>query len=412
MPNRKRNSSHDGLFDKEEELLRKARSIMEDPSGGEASLREGYGKLLRGYERLFSQLRHLVKTGDRQQLKLNKLNDQLDMRTRFIKRTFSRYLSDDIVESILESPEGSSLGGEKRVVTLLMSDLRGFTALTERLPAENIVRILNIYLEAMTDIIFKYRGTIDEFIGDGILALFGAPVPQENHAPQAVACALEMQLAMIEVNRKCREAGFPELDMGIGINTGELVVGNFGSPKRLKFGVVGSHVNLTSRIESFTVGGQVFISDSTRQQCNHLLRIDGSMEFMPKGMDVPISIYEVGGIGGEYDRFLPEKEVFQLRDLEAPLPVTFSILTGKTDATRPYEGRIVGLCEKEAEISAHRNVRKLSNLKINIQAPHVSPSLPTVYAKVTENLERTPPAFRIHFTSVPPDAREFLNRML
>ncbi|HNL74227.1 MAG TPA: adenylate/guanylate cyclase domain-containing protein, partial [Leptospiraceae bacterium] len=203
---------------------------------------------------------------------LNRIKKALNARNEFIKNTFGRYLSDDVVASILESPKGTSLGGEKREVTIMMTDLRGFTSISERLPAEKCVLMINNYLDVMTDVILKYQGTIDEFIGDAILVIFGAPIQREDDAARAVACAIEMQLAMKEVNEKNRRDGLPEVVMGIGLNTGEIVVGNIGSHKRTKYGVVGSNVNLTSRIESYTVGGQTLVSQRTLEACGPIVR--------------------------------------------------------------------------------------------------------------------------------------------
>ena len=169
------------------------------------------------------------------------LNQQLERRNQFIRETFGRYTSDDIVGVLLDLPEGLKLGGEKRQVTLLMSDLRGFTALAERLEATQVVALLNHYLSAMVEIIQRTGGTIDEIIGDAILVLFGAPVAMPDAAQRAVRCALEMQKAMREVNEYNFQMGWPEIEMGIGLHTGEVVVGNIGSTKRSKYGVVGQH---------------------------------------------------------------------------------------------------------------------------------------------------------------------------
>ena len=188
------------------------------------------------------------------------LNQQLERRNQFIRETFGRYTSDDIVGVLLDMPEGLKLGGEKREVTLLMSDLRGFTALAERLEATEVVALLNHYLSAMVEVIQRTGGTIDEIIGDAILVLFGAPVAMPDAALRAVRCALAMQKAMREVNEHNFQKGWPEIEMGIALHTGEAVVGNIGSTKRSKYGVVGQPVNLTARIESFTVGGQVLVS--------------------------------------------------------------------------------------------------------------------------------------------------------
>jgi class 3 adenylate cyclase len=230
---------------------------------------------------------------------------QLETRNQFIRQTFGRYLSDDVVRSLLETSAGTDLGGQKRRVTILMSDLRGFTSMSERLPPEKVVSIINNYLAAMTEVILAHRGTIDEFIGDAILAIFGAPTHADDDADRAVACALEMQRAIAAVNAGNRRDGLAEVAMGIGLNTGEVVVGSIGSEKRAKYGVVGAHVNLASRIQSYTAGGEVFVSESTRRAVAAPLRIDGEQRVHPKGVSEPITVYAVGGIGGAYAVELP-----------------------------------------------------------------------------------------------------------
>jgi len=194
---------------------------------------------------------------------LQHLAEQVELRNKFIRETFGRYLTDEVVSTVLESPTGLQIGGEKRKVTMLMSDLRGFTSMSERLPPARVVAMLNRYLTAMVEVIKKYQGTIDEFIGDAIFVLFGAPTWDEDDAQRAVACAVAMQLAMDGINEQNKREDLPELEMGIGIHTGQVVLGNIGSSERMKYGVVGSHVNLTSRIQSYTVGGQILISETT-----------------------------------------------------------------------------------------------------------------------------------------------------
>lgn len=343
---------------------------------------------------------------------LNKTNDELKKANQFIRQTFGRYLSDEVVDTILESKDGLSLGGEKRLVSIMMTDLRGFTSLGEQLPAESVVGIINIYLDIMTQIIFKYQGTIDEFIGDAILAVFGAPAQRENDAQRSVACALEMQLAMAEVNQRNREAGYPDVTMGIGLNTGVAVIGNVGSYRRTKYGVIGRHVNLTSRIESYTVGGQVFVSESTVAACGPILRIDDQFEAMPKGVKQPIIISDVGGIGGEFNIFLPEKKPPELITLPQPLMVKFAILSGKQASNQQYQGNVLKLLENMAEIRANMVVEKLTNLKMTLFDETGNEITRDLYAKVVENLSDSYPLFRITYTSIPPEARNFLEKFL
>lgn len=338
---------------------------------------------------------------------------QLEKTNRFIRQVFGRYLSEEVVDSLLESPDGLRLGGEKRLVTVLMSDLRGFTSISERLAAEDVMSIVNHYLAVMTEIILKYQGIINEFTGDGILAIFGAPIQRDDDAERAVACGLEMQRAIAEVNRYNQTHGYPEVAMGIGINTGELVVGNIGSKKRAKYGVVGRTVNLASRIESYTVGGQLLISASTATACGPILRIDSQMEVLPKGVQNPITLSEVGGIAGKYSIFLPEKQPPILLELPTPVALTFSILEDKHASAQEHTGRMIKLCENHAEIEANTLPVVWDNLKIrlyggNVLAHNVALADEDSYAKVIEAMQKSPPCFRIIFTSMPPAVKTWL----
>ena len=237
------------------------------------------------------------------------VND-LSERTRaeFLKDMFGRYLSEEVTSTLLENPDMVKLGGEKRHVTIMMSDLRGFTALADRLEPEQVVQILNAYFEVMVDVLLKYNATINEIIGDALLVIFGAPQEMPDRAERAIACSIEMQNAMARVNEQNRSQGLPEIEMGIGLNDVEVIVGNIGSSKRSKYGVVGSGVNMTSRIESYSVGGQILISDSVRKEAGDILRIDEQRDVTPKGSEASIRIYEVGGISGKYNLALEKKE--------------------------------------------------------------------------------------------------------
>lgn len=231
---------------------------------------------------------------------LERAKSDLEVRNAFIRKTFGLFLSDEIVDTLLDSPDGLRLGGEKRRVTVLMSDLRDFTPMSEKLSPEQVVELLNRYLGKMVEVITRNGGTIDEFIGDAILVIFGAPVLKENDVEHAVACAIDMQLAMEEVNAANRKDGLPELFMGIGINTGDVVVGNIGSSARLKYSVVGAPVNLTARIQSLTLGGQILISETTRREVGDLIEIVGQLRVKVKGIAGAVPIYDVAGIGGKY----------------------------------------------------------------------------------------------------------------
>ena len=261
----------------------------------------------------------------RVEAELQRLAEQVELRNKFIRETFGKYLTDEVVSTVLESPTGLQTGGEKRKITMMMTDLRGFTSLSERLPPERVVGLLNRYLSTMVSVIKQYQGTIDEFIGDAIFVLFGAPVWQEDDAERAVACAVAMQIAMSSINEQNQKEDLPELEMGIGIHTGQVVVGNIGSAERMKYGVVGSQVNLTSRIQSCTVGGQILVSETTRQEAGRTLKIGQQIEVKAKGVEHPITLSEVLGIGGKYKLHLTETSESLSRPSEE-IPLRYEVV--------------------------------------------------------------------------------------
>jgi len=224
---------------------------------------------------------------------------QLERSERFIRATFGRYLSDDIVSEILESPEGLELGGDLREVTIMMSDIRGFTTLSEHLPPQKVVQLLNRYLGKMTEIILDFRGTIDEFLGDAVLAVFGAPRKGDDDAERAVRCAIAMQEAMKNINEQNLADGLPELTMAIAINTGTVVAGNIGSERRAKYGFVGHEMNVTSRIEDIAKPNQILISASTLDKLPASYEVGDSQSISAKGIKENVVVYTIKGHGGD-----------------------------------------------------------------------------------------------------------------
>ncbi len=221
---------------------------------------------------------------------------QLERNEKFIRATFGRYLSDEIVTDILERPEGLELGGDLRRVTIMMADIRGFTTMVENLAPAQVVTLINRYLAAMTDIIMAHQGTIDEFIGDAILAVFGAPQRRDDDADRAARCALEMQAAMDEINRLNREDGLPEIQTGIALNTGDVIAGNIGSERRSKYGFVGHPMNVTSRIEDATAGGDILIADSTLAALRENYRTEAMDEpLRVKGINEALLVHRLLG---------------------------------------------------------------------------------------------------------------------
>ena len=213
----------------------------------------------------------------------------------FIRETFGAYLSDEIASEILASPEGVKLGGEIREMTVLVSDLRGFTSTTENMEPPQIVKIINRYLEKMIDIIMRHEGTIDEFTGDGILVFFGAPRRTKDHAWRASACALEMQESMKEFNEENLRLGLPQLEMGIGISCGQLVVGNIGSERRKKYGAVGSVINTAFRLEEKARPAEILVTQAVKDRLGGKVQTGAYWKDNLKGIGNTV-IYRVTGI--------------------------------------------------------------------------------------------------------------------
>ena len=214
-----------------------------------------------------------------------------------VKDAFVRYTSPQIADFVLHTPGGEDRGGSSREVSILFADLRGSTALSTGIPAGRLIGLLNRFFEKMVEVVNDCRGTVIEFLGDSIYAVFNAPAEDPDHAFHAVSCAVGMQNALRAVNQASRACGDPDLSIGIGVHTGVCAVGNIGSSDRMKYGCVGEAVNLAARIESLAVGGEVLISEHTASLIPEPLEISDRRSFLPKGAKEPVAALKVGGIG-------------------------------------------------------------------------------------------------------------------
>ncbi len=229
-----------------------------------------------------------------------------EKKAREIRRMFSSYVTERVVNELIKNPDLARLGGERKEITVLFSDIMGFTRFSEGHAPEEVVAMLNEYLGAMTEVIFKWEGTLDKFVGDEIVAFWGAPLEQKDHAGLAVRCALDMVGRLEELQRKWKSEGKPVLDAGIGINTGEVVVGNIGAEgKKMDYTVIGDHVNVGARIETLTrkYNTHILITEFTLNRIGDLLTTDslyrthtsikGLERVIVKGKERPVEIYEV-----------------------------------------------------------------------------------------------------------------------
>ena len=251
-----------------------------------------------------------------------RLKDQLQQRDEAMRRTMASYLTDEVLEEVLEKGESVRIGGERRVVTMMFTDIRRSTQLSESMNATAFIEMLNHYLEEMIEIVNAWQGNILSFVGDAIVTVFGAPRPNDDAARDAVACAVAMQRRMPMVNAWNAERGYPELSMGVGIHTGEAILGNIGSQTRAKYDMIGRNVNLASRIEGFTGDDEILISTETLEAAGDqvILNPAGERWVRPKGIQTDILLHQVTGYGSRMIH--PEREGADPAD-PAAVPETF-----------------------------------------------------------------------------------------
>ena len=214
---------------------------------------------------------------------------------RKMKKLFGQYVSKDVYDQLVENPGLARLGGQRREMSVLFSDIRGFTSVSEKGEPEAIVQMLNEYFTRMVEIVFHHKGTVDKFVGDMVMALFGAPLEDPEHAEHAVEAALDMIQELQKLNVKWTSEGRPSLDIGIGINTGPMIAGNIGSDQIMSYTVIGDAVNLGSRLESLNkqYGTRIIISDATRSRLKGTFTLRPLGDVVVKGKTMPVAIFEV-----------------------------------------------------------------------------------------------------------------------
>jgi len=317
----------------------------------------------------------------------------------FIRNAFGRYVSPEVAKTLLESPDGLRLGGSKREVTVLMSDLRGYTRFAEHGDPAGVMAVLNDYLGHMAEIVIAHGGTINEFIGDAIFAVFGAPVEHADHAERAAATALAMQRANDALNRANAERGRPVFEMGIGLHTGEAVVGNIGSEQRTKYAVVGAAVNLAARVEGCTVGGQILMTAATAERLAGLAETVPPISVELKGLTAPVALHELRGIGGRFAQRLADAD--DGATVTVDLPVVGAVIQDKRVNADAFNGRVRRLSRHAVEAALSVELAALANVRLRLTFADPSRESGDVYGKVTGPVERDGARLtRIHLTSV------------
>ncbi|RKX95742.1 MAG: hypothetical protein DRP84_03275 [Spirochaetes bacterium] len=228
-----------------------------------------------------------------------------------IRYAFSRYVSHQLVDNIISNPGSIKLGGEKRRVAVLFADIRSFTTMTEKMKPEDVVDLLNTYLSGLSEIVFKYEGTVDKYIGDCVMAVFGAPIAHDNDVERAIFSAIEMQVFVEDINNQREKLNQENVRIGIGINYGEVIAGNMGSMDRMDYTVIGDVVNTASRLEGLAKGGQILVTRPVYDEVKYLVEGGFVDRMTVKGKEKPIDVYEIRDLlARKYLKALEKREPY------------------------------------------------------------------------------------------------------
>lgn len=290
---------------------------------------------------------------------------------------------------------------DSRRVTILLSDLRGFTALAEKYTALEMIQTLNRYFSRMTEIIIGHGGAIDKFIGDAIMVLFGAPIAREDDLEAALACAIEMQMAMKTINEQNSAHGMVPLYMGIGINTGEVVAGHLGSPLHSEYTVIGDQVNLASRVEAHSLRGQILLSENTYQLAEDFIEVGDINEVKVKGKKGSVRMYELLSTRRPHLLVAPVRETRNSPRVEVDMPLTFQRISGKLVLPQEHLGRVVDISYGGMYVISPVAIDSFGDIKISLSLSFLGSELAEIYAKVLR-VHIVPQGYecRVEFTSI------------
>ena len=320
--------------------------------------------------------------------------------TQFERNAAKKTLQAKIQEILTESDCGNILPQSRRV-TILLSDIRGFTALAETYSAMTIMDLLNRYFSKMTEVIVDHGGTIDKLMGDSIMVLFGAPQAGVDDVQRAIACSVAMQRAMSEFNEQNLALGLPELYMGIGINTGEVMAGTVGSVHHREYTVIGDEVNLASRIEAQSLRGQVLISENTYLLAKQYVLVGEPNQVQVKGKQQQVCLYELLGTTRPRALTVPRREIRKSPRIEISMPCYFQRVLGKAVSQEKIQSEVVDLGYNGLLMYSQAPLEAFSEIKIEVSLQLLGTETTAIYARVVKS-EKTDRGFlcSMEFTSM------------
>ena len=300
-----------------------------------------------------------------------------------------------------------------REVSVLLADIRGFTSLAESRPSEDVVKILNIFFRRMNSVIQRYGGLIDKYMGDAILAVFGVGANPEKHALRSVTCAIAMQIEMEAVNAENLSHGFPEIFIGIGVNSDIVSAGLLGSELHSEYSVIGNGVNLASRIECHCLRGQVLISDQTLTQTEEALDVDVVNRVRVKGKAEPVDLYEVIGLKGDSSMTVPRREIRKNIRVELSADLAFQVLQDKQVLPEIHKAKIRDLSSNGMFATSSIELERLTNIRLVMSLSILSTITTEIYAKITSVRQLADGyGYGIEFTSIDEDSQQVINDLV
>ncbi len=286
------------------------------------------------------------------------------------------------IDALIDEACQDGQNSEQKQVNILLSDLRGFTALSETCSPLELIGLLNRYLMKMSEIILRYGGTIDKFMGDSIMALWGALQGTPNDLENTLACAIEMQIAMNEINTVNTQLGLPELYMGIGINTGRVVVGSLGSVLHSEYTVIGDEVNLASRIEAHSLRGQILLSENSWELAKGFIETGAVNEVLVKGKRNSVKMYELRASNRPHRLEVPLREARKSPRVEVEMPLQFRRVSGKSVAEEICDGTIVDLSYGGLLMATSLPLQPMEEVRIGLSLSLMSSQSSELYARV------------------------------
>ncbi len=267
-------------------------------------------------------------------------------------------------------------------ITILLSDIRGLSEISENHPPRQVVALLNRYFDCMGEIISHYGGHIDKLMGDSILVLFGMPEAKPDDVSNAVACAVEMQIAMTGLNERSKAMGMPALFMGIALNTGTVVAGDLGSKYYNEYTVIGDEVNLASRIEAHCLRGQILISESTYKQAQQYIEVGEPNTIEVKGARKALKLYELFATTKPKNLEVPRREGRKSPRIQVSMPVVFQRLSGKTVLDEKYQGDVIDISYNGLLVSTREQLSQSSEIKMTLAMDLFGERTTDVYARI------------------------------